>query len=184
MASATGFEVKGLSESIKLLGKVDKELRKEAGLVVRKAAKQLQTESRARMKTAPGVRRSGYPLPMGAITRRSTATKGTIGINTARYPIVGPAEWGWSAQFIPYRGKGNGGRFVPQHSMKRRTFPIARTGRFKFPKYAQRLAALSGPGWVVQPVLRQRLGMVQKQINDDMFAVFAASARKAGVPRG
>ena len=178
----TGFEVKGLSESIKLLGSVDKELRKEAGLVVRKAAKQLQTESRARMKTAPGVRRRGYPLPMGAITRRSTATKGVIGINAARYPVIGPAEFGWNSQFIPYRGKGNGGRFVPQNSMKRRTFPIWRGNQFKFPKYGQKLT--SGPGWIVQPVLRKRLGMIQEQVNEEMFAVFAKSARRAGVPRG
>jgi len=178
VSDATGFEVKGLSESIKLLGKVDKDLRREAGLVVRKAAKQLQAESRARLKATPGVRRGAYgykkkKIPGGGVGRRATATKGTIFLNTAKYPPLGPAEFGWNSQFVPYR-KGKGGqvsrkgvgRFMPQNAMKRRTFPIFRGNQstFKFPKYGERRAALAGPGWIVQPVLRKRLGMIQKQV--------------------
>ena len=185
MAASTGFEVKGLAESVKLLGRADKELRKEAGKVVRVASKKLQSEMQSRIPATPGVRRRKYhAFPKGGIRRTATATKGTISLNTGRYPVAGPAEFGWNAQFVPYR---NGrGRFMPQNAMKRRTFPIWRGNQnsFKFPKYAERRAALSGPGWIVQPVLRKRLGLVQQEINEGMFKVFNVAARRAGVPHG
>jgi len=192
VASATGFEVKGLSESVKLLGSVDKELRREAGLVVRRAAVQLKRESQARLAATPGVRRRRYPMPKTAISHRATATKGVVGwnpkwtsgatIGKGKAGVGRLAEFGAKSQFIPYRGKGNGGRFVPQGSMIRRTFPVWRGNQFTFPKYGQKLT--SGPGWIVQPVLRKRLGKIQEQVNKEMFAVFAKSARRAGVPRG
>jgi hypothetical protein len=194
VAAATGFTVVGLSESIKLLGKSDKLLRKEAGMVVRKAATQLQTEARARLRSTPGVsRRSYHSTPKGAITRRATATSGRVGINVQRYPVIGPAEFGWNSQFVPYRkrrgstalfrsldAKGSG-RFMPQNAMKRRTFPVNKGSLFKFPKYGQRVAALSGPGWIVQPVLRKRLGMIQEQLDEDMAEVFKDASRRAGL---
>lgn len=180
MPAATGFEVQGLSESIKLLGSVDKTLRKEAGKVVRKAAIQLKREAQRRLAATPSVRRSSYPVSKTAITHRATATKGVVGINTGRFPVIGPAEFGWNSQFVPFRS--GAGRFMSQGSMRRRTFPIWRGNQFKFPKYGQKLTA--GPGWILQPVLRKRLGTIQEQLDKDMFDVFAKSARKAGVPRG
>ena len=180
MAGATGFEVKGLNESIKLLATVAPDLRKEAGKVVRKAAIKLKREAQSRLAATPGVRRRRYPVSKTVITHRATATAGRVGINTGKSPIIGPAEFGWRSQFVPYR---NGrGRFMPQNAMRRRTFPIWRGNQFKFPKYGQKLVA--GPGWIVQPVLRKRLGAVQKQVNDDMFDLFGDKARQSGIPRG
>ena len=181
MAGATGFEVKGLNESIKLLATVAPDLRKEAGKVVRKAAVKLKREAQGRLAATPGVRRKSYPVPKTAIQHRATATKGLIKLSDRPdiSGIIRAAEFGWNSQFVPYRnGKG---RFMPQGAMRRRTFPIWRGNQFKFPKYGEKLVA--GPGWIVQPVLRKRLGAVQKQVNDDMFELFGQKARQAGIPR-
>ncbi len=187
MVARTGFEVQGLSESILLLGRVDDQLRKEAGAVVRIAAVKLKNESRTRMNSAPGVRRAGYPMPKTALSHRATATKGVVGwnpkwttgktISKGKAGVGAVAEFGWNSQFVPYRS--GGGRFMPQNAMIRRTFPIWRGNQFKFPKYGEKLTA--GPGWIVLPVLRKRLGMIQKEVDEGMAEVFRKASQRAGV---
>ena len=176
------IQVDGLTESIKFLGKVDKELRKEAVNVLRKGALKIKGESQQRMAATPGVRRSSYPLFKSAIIHRASGKGASVGINRAasngRNATIFAAEFGAGSQWIPYnRGAGKRGRFVPQNSMRRRTFPVYRGNQFKS-------RGKAGPGWIVQPTIRKWVPKIEDQLEADMEKVFNKAARRAGVPRG
>ncbi len=184
MSAIAGIEVEGLSATIKVLGKVDKGLRKEAGKVVREYAVRIKSEAWAKYQTSPGVRRSGYKLTKGAVSHRATATKASVGINrqskVGRNAAVFAAEFGAYTATVPrYDGPGVKGRFrvYGQNDMRRRTFPVWRGNQTT-------IRGKSGPGWVIMPILRKRVPQIEKDLNRDLMVVMQGSMRKAGVKRG
>lgn len=178
------IDVDGLTESFKFLGRVDKELRKEAVNIIKKNTLKVKTEAQVKyLSGGAGVSRSGYPnATKTGIIHRASGKGASIGINraSARNPAIFPAEFGADMAMLPvFRGKGKPGgrRWVHQGRMRRRTFPIWRGNQFK-PR------GRSGPGWIVQPTIRRRLPKFDKQLAEDLMPVFDKAARRAGIPRG
>ncbi len=180
MADQANIKVEGLSETLRMLSKVDKGLRKEVGAVMREQTKRIKNEAYARSRIAPGVRRRGYPITKGAYIRRATATKAQVGISRAssrgRNAAVFPAEFGWNRQALNWPNQRSGGRskYVSQNSMVRRTFPIWRGNNTK-------IVGKSGPGWIMLPVLRKRVPKIRDEIEAEVTKLFRESARKSGV---
>lgn len=184
MVDGIGFEVDGLKESIRFLGKVDKELRKEAVDIIKKNTVKVKTDAQKKyMGSPPGVRRKGYPdATKTAIIHRASGKGASVGINrsSSRNPAIFPAEFGFDMAMVPkFRGNGKQGgrRWMHQGRMRRRTFPIYRGNQF-VPR------GNSGPGWIVQPTIRKWMPKFDKQLAEDLMPVFDKAARKAGVPRG
>jgi len=186
VAGANQITADGLEESIRFLGKVDKELRKEAVGIVKKWAVKVKTVSQGRLRSSPGVQRNGYPLSKTAIIHRASGKGGSVGINrasrTGRNAAIFPAEFGAFTQFVPYNTGNRAtfkarGRHIGQNDMRRRTFPVWRGNQFK-PRGS------SGPGWIVLPTIRRMVPMIERDLEADMAAVFDKAARKYGVPRG
>jgi len=184
MAGDLTIEVDGLKESIRFLGKVGKDLRKEAVDIIKKNTVKVKSEAQAKMQSSPGVRRDGYPLTKTAIIHRASGKGASVGINRAsssgRNAAIFPAEFGAHLAMVPtYRGKGRKGgrRWVGQNDMIRRTFPIWRGNQF-VPR------GRAGPGWIVQPTIRKWMPKFDKQLAEDLMPVFNKAARRAGVPRG
>ncbi len=184
MANGFQIEADGLKGTIKVLGKVDKGLRKEAGAVVRKYAVRIKTEAQARYQDTPGVRRNGYPFGKGAVVHRATATNASVGINrggAGKNAAVFGAEFGAYTQWVPSRrsqaGSGQRGYFMGQNKMRRRTFPVWRGNQTT-------IRGKAGPGWVIMPILRKRVPEIEEELAEELIDVFKASMRKAGVPSG
>jgi len=184
MAAPAAIEVEGLTATIKVLGKVDKDLRKAAGKVVREYAVKIKSEAWAKYKTSPGVSRDGYKLTKGAVSHRATATKASVGINrqskVGRNAAIFAAEFGAYTATVPrFDGKGVRGRFrvYGQNDMRRRTFPVWRGNNTT-------VRGKRGPGWVMMPILRKRVPEIEKDLNRDLLVVMQGSLRKAGVKRG
>ena len=175
------MNVDGLTESIRFLGKVDKELRKEAVIIIRKNTLKVKAEAQAKYQSAPGVQRKGYPGGKTAIVHRASGKGAAVGINRSnRNAAIFPAEFGAFSQFVPkYGGPGvkGRGRWMPQNAMRKRTFPVWRGNQF-VPR------GRSGPGWIVQPTIRKWMPKFDKQLAEDLMPVFNKAARRAGVPRG
>ena len=184
MADSFTIEVDGLKETIKALGKVDKDLRKEAGQITRKYAVMIKSEAWARLQKTPGVSRKKYKLTKGALTHRATATAASVGINRSssvgRNAAIFGAEFGARKATLPInRGTGKKGssRGTLQNKMRRRTFPVWRGN-------ATTVRGKSGPGWVILPVLRKRVPQIEEAMETELVARFNLAARRAGVPRG
>jgi hypothetical protein len=187
VADSYKLQVEGLSETLRLLSRVDKDLRKEASAVLKRHVVSIKTKAQGRIQQTPGVRRSnGYPLSKTAVIHRASA-KPAVGINRAskkgRNAAIFPAEFGAYTQFVPYR-KGSQrssaksfGRHIPQNAMRRRTFPVWRGNQF-----VSRGSA--GPGWIVMPTIRKEVPKIEKDLMRDLRDVFDRAARRAGVPRG
>ena len=162
-------KVPGLNSTVKALSKVDDQFRKEAGKIVRIAAIKIKNESFARSRSAPGVRRAGYPFGKGAYIRGATATRGWVGINRSgafRNATVLGAEFG-------AKKHKTFGRHMGQASMKRRTFPVWR-GNSKV------IRGKTGPGWIMLPVLRRRVPELTETLSDDLRRLVDRTMRKAG----
>jgi len=180
VADSYHIEVDGLAETLKLLRRVDKDLRKEANAVLKEHVMIVKRKSQARIQHTPGVRRNGYPISKGAIVHRASSMKAGVGINrasrTGRNAAIFPAEFGAYTQFVPWGGK-HRGRHMSQNAMRRRTFPVWRGNQFK-PRGA------SGPGWIVMPIIRTEVPKLEHSLIIDLRVVFDKAARRAGVPRG
>ena len=184
MADTVKIEAEGLRETVRLLGKVDKALRKEAGKVVREATVKIKRKAQGRLASSPGVSRS-YPLRKTAIVHRATATKASIGWNMGTrngWAIMG-AEFGAKSHWVPYHHKDDGspsrkgvGRKVSQGSMIRRTYPVWRGN-------STTIRGKAGPGWIVMPTLRREVPLIADDLQRDLLEVFDKSARAQGVPR-
>ncbi|RLA51266.1 MAG: hypothetical protein DRQ98_11760 [Gammaproteobacteria bacterium] len=184
MAGDLTIEVDGLKESIRFLGKVGKDLRKEAVNIIKENTVRVKSEAQAKMQTSPGVQRNGYPLTKTAIIHRASGKGASVGINRAsskgRNAAIFPAEFGTYQAMVPvFRGRGRAGgrRWMGQNEMRRRTFPVWRGNQFK-PR------GRAGPGWIVQPTIRKWMPKFDKQLAEDLMPVFNEAARRAGVPRG
>lgn len=173
-----GFEVDGLKESMRFLGKVGPELRKEAVDVIKKRTLVVKSDAQGRLAATPGVRRSKYPGGKTAIVHRASTTGAAVGINrNGRNPSIFAAEFGAYRQWVARRYGRTRGEFWPQNAMKRRTFPVYRGNQFK-PRGG------AGPGWIVQPTIRRHIDSFDEGLANDLMPVFDKAARRAGVPRG
>jgi len=160
-----GVEVDGLAESIRALGKLDGEYKKEAVAVFREAAKDVQ--SRAQRAIGDVGR---YPQRKGMIGRSATSTGAGVKLRASKYPWAYGAEFGEVVADVY-------GEEVAQSRFKRRTM-----GRFKPPTSTDMFE--NKGGYMVQPVLRARLPKIEKQIADDLTRLIDRAMRKAGVPDG
>ena len=182
MADGVRVEVEGLKETLRFLGRIDSDLRKEAVDVLRDATKKVQAESRSRLASTPGVRRSSYPVGRGAIIRSASGKGAAVGISRAssagRNAAIFGAEFGAHTWHVP-RGnvRRRRARGISQGRMKRRTFPVWRGN-------SSVIRGSSGPGWIVLPTLRKWLPRIEKEMARDLDRVVAKGLRAAGVPRG
>jgi len=177
MSKDIGVRVEGLSESIKLLSRVDKGLRKEIGLVMREKTIRIKNEAFARSKQTPGVRRSKYRITKGGYTRRASATTARVGIKAgapgaANAAIFG-AEFGAKTWHVP-RGRTGEIKGVSQARMRNRTFPVWRGS-------SRVIRGKNGPGWIMMPILRKRTPEITKELEKEITDLFIKSARAAGV---
>ena len=186
MPESYTIRVKGLDETLKLLGKVDKDLRKEATNVLKEHVLIIKRAAQTRMGQTPGVRRSSYPLTKTAIVHKATTRSAGVGINRAskkgRNAAIFPAEFGAFTQFVPYgyaqpNWAKKPGRYLSQGAMRRRTFPVWRGNQHK-------IRGKSGPGWIVMPTIRKELPKIEHSLIIDLRVVFDKAAARAGVPRG
>jgi len=182
MADNFNMQVVGLKGTIKALGRVDDDLRKDTTQIIKKHVVKLKTETQNRYKGSPGVSRAGYPFGKGAVVHRAASTGAFIGINKGgarKNAAVFAAEFGAKQAMVPqYEGPGEG-YSIPrgQNEMRRRTFPVWRGN-------STTIRGKSGPGWVLMPLLRKRVPQLQDDLTKDLVARFDQTMRKAGVPRG
>jgi hypothetical protein len=180
VADSYKIEVDGLTETLKLLRRVDKDLRKEASAILKRHVLVVKAKAQARIQQTPGVIRSGYPITKTAIVHQASGMNAAVGINrasrTGKNAAIFPAEFGAYTQFVPWPGQ-HRGRHIPQNQMRRRTFPVWRGNQFKS-------RGPSGPGWIVMPTIRKEVPKIEKALIEDLRDVFNKAARRAGVPRG
>lgn len=169
--SSLGVEVEGLTESIKALTKVSKEAGAEAKGLIRDGAKHIQSKAQGKM-----ARRSGggsYPRRKGAIRYSATQRGGAISITSgkgSRYPWIFGAEFGAKRAWVY-------GRVMSASRLgNRRQFPVWRGNQF-----VERGA--NGPGWLVQPAIREELPKVTRDIEAGLSDLIAREIRRARVPR-
>lgn len=159
----TGVHVDGLSQALRGLTKVDKEAGTAARDLVRAAAKDIQTRAQAKMGRRPGG--GSYPRRAGMIGRSASNKGGGISLKGGRYP------WAWGAEFGARRawiyGRGN-----IQTNLKRRQFPIWRGNQFV-------IRGRGGPGWIIQPTIRENLDRVLADISEGLEALIAKAVRGA-----
>jgi len=179
MAEAlSSVEVKGLAETVRMLSKVDKELKGEVTKVLRDHTKIIQAQAFALSKQSPGVRRKGYGITRGAYTRRVAGTRARVGIqrsSSGKNAAVFPAELGSRFQAVP-RGSTGRTKYVRQTAMVRRTFPVWRGN-------STTVRGKSGPGWIMLPTLRKRLPLITKELDKEITKLFIDSARRSGLTR-
>lgn len=162
--------VEGLTQSIKALSSASKEAGAEAKGLIRTEAKHIQRKAQGKM-----ARRSGggsYPRRKGAIRYGATQKGGTISITAGkgdRYPWIFGAEFGAKRAWVY-------GRVTTQGRLKRRQFPVWRGNRFV-------VRGGSGPGWLVQPAIREELPGVTRRIEAGMSELIARELARARVPR-
>jgi hypothetical protein len=161
-----GVEVEGLAESIKALGKLQPQYRKEAVETFRDAAKDVQR--RAKASGAP----AGYRGPKPRIGRSATRTGAGVKLRTSARSGVPAfaAEFGEVVATVY-------GRPVGQYRFRRRTAPA-----FKPPTSSDLLK--NRGGYMIQPVIRQRAPFWGREVSRRINELIDRAMRKAGVPRG
>ena len=160
-----GVEVDGLAESIRALGKLDGEYKKEAVAVFREAATDVQKRAQARIGAV-----GRYPTQRGMIGRSATSTGAGVKLRASKYPWAYGAEFGEVVADVY-------GNPVGQTRFRRRTM-----GVFKPPTSSDMF--VNTGGYMVQPVLRARLPKIEEQVSEDLTKLIDRAMRQAGVPRG
>ena len=160
-----GVEVDGLAESIRALGKLDGEYRKEAVAVFRTVATDIQKRSQAKIGAV-----GRYPTRSGIIGRSATGTGAGVTLRASKYPWAYGAEYGEAVANVF-------GPKYPQQKMKRRTF-----GTFR-PPTSSDMWTNSG-GYMIQPTIRAAMPKIQDQVATQLTALIDRALRDAGVPRG
>ena len=161
-----GISVDGLNETIRALGKVDKQLKAEAVDTMRDGAKRVQADAQGRIGAG------GYRMKRnrGMIGRSATATGAGIKLRASKYP------WAYAAEYGEVVANVFGSR-VGQYRMKRRT-----AAPFKPPTSSD--MAKNRGGYMIQPTIRKRFPHIMKQLDKGMTALIDRAMRKAGVPDG
>jgi len=181
MPKDIGVRVEGLSESIKMLSKVDKGLRKEVAGVMREKTIRIKNEAFARSRKSPGVP-GRYNISKGGYTRRASSTTASVGIKRGapgkRNAAIFGAEFGAKGWHMPRSSiKNVPARGISQSSMKRRTFPVWRGN-------SRVIRGKNGPGWILMPILRKQVPKITDELQVEISFLFDKAARQAGVTRG
>ena len=169
----TGLQVDGLTESIAVLRRLDKAYAKEATGILREGAKVVAKEARRRLGDA-----GRYPSgsPAGSIGYSATTRGAGNTLKASRRPWLLGAEFGEVIASVFERrvGRKTVGR-IPQASFEGgRTMPPYR------PPTSTDLGKNRG-GYLLQPVIRKRLPMIEKQIARDFDSLTRRAFRKGGV---
>lgn len=162
------LEVEGLTESIKALTRVDRELGARARDLIRTEAVIIAADAKSRLGNRPGG--GTYPRRAGMIRRKANQKGAEIGLAVSRYPWARGAEFGAKRAWVF-------GRVTTQGKLRRRQFPVWRGNQFV-------VRGGSGPGWVIQPAIRANIDAASKRIGDGLIDLFDEAFRAAGVPRG
>lgn len=166
-AGADQILVEGLSESIRALGKVSRDLANEARGLIRDEAKHLQREAQSRLQRRPGG--GSYPRRKGMIRYGATNRGGTLSIVAGnRYPWAFGAEFGARRAWVF-------GRVTSAAVLSRRQFAPWAGNQF-------RVTSPSGPGWIVQPTIRDNLPRIKREISSGLSDLLERELRAAGVP--
>lgn len=165
---STRLEVDGLTEAIKALSRFDKETGKEARDLLREGAKTIQKASQRKLSGRPGG--GSYPRRKGMIGRSASQKGGGITLRQKKYPWAYAAEFGAKRAWVF-------GRVTTQAKLRRRQFPVWRGNRFV-------VRGRSGPGWIIQPAIRENIDKVTRKIADGLFDLLITTLNRAGVPRG
>jgi hypothetical protein len=133
----TGLAVKGLSETMRALGKINPKLKAEAKEVLRDGAKMVQKAAQR------NIGAGGYRMGMGkGMIGRSVTAKGAgIRLRASKFPWAYAAEYGETVAHVY-------GRRTPQPVFRRRT-----AAPFKPPTTTD-LAKNKG-GYMIQPAIRK-----------------------------
>ncbi len=167
-----GVEVDGLAQSIRALGKLDGEYKKEAVQVFRDAAKDVQARAQKNIGVV-----GRYPNNRGMIGRSATSTGAGVKLRASKYPWAYGAEFGEVVANIPQHGTRWQTKEMGQSQFKRRTFG------FHKPPTSSDMAKNTG-GYMIQPVLRARLPKIEEEVSTKLVKLIDKAMRKAGVPRG
>ena len=162
-----GVTVDGLTESIKVLGKLDKGYRKEAVAILRVGAKDVAKQSRAQLN-----RVGRYPSgsPASSIGFSATGKGAGVKLRAHSRPWLLGAEFGEVVAHVY-------GHPVGQSRFRRRTF-----GRWK-PPTSKDLNKNTG-GYIIQPTIRRLLPKIEKQVARDLDELTKRAFRKGGVHGG
>ena len=155
-----GVEVDGLAEAINALGRIDKQIKKEAVDVMRDAAKDVQARAQGRIGNHPSYR---MPRNKGMIGRSATSTGAGVKLRASRYPWALAGEYGEVVANVygPRR---------PQSSFRRRTAaphrPPTSTDMFK-----------NKGGYWIQPTIRKEGPVIINEAQKRMFKLFKRHLR-------
>lgn len=157
-----------LSAAIRAIGKFDKELQTEAKQALRDGAQTIQKSAQRKALRKPGG--GTYPARRGMVGRSATGTGAGIKLKGKRYP------WAWGAEYGAKRAWVFG-RVTTQAKLSRRQFAVWRGNQFV-------VRGRSGPGWLIQPAIRENVDAVTEQIASDLVGVMDRALTAAGVPKG
>ena len=165
MASRTtfgGIQVDGLNETIRALGKVDRQLKAEAVDTLRDGAKRVQADAQGRIGAG------GYRMKRnkGMIGRSATATGAGIKLRASKYPWAYAAEYGEVVANVF-------GPWVGQSRMRRRT-----AARFKPPGAD---FTKGDGGWMIQPAIRKHLPELRLEAGRKITELVTRSMKSSGV---
>jgi hypothetical protein len=98
---------------------------------------------------------------------RSATMKGAaVTLKGGKYP------WAWGAEYGARRAWVFG-RVTTQNQLRRRQFPVWRGNQFV-------TRGVSGPGWIIQPALRENLDRVLDRLADGLAEVIDRTFNQAG----
>ena len=157
-----------LAAAIRALGRFDRDLQAEAKDALRDGAKTIQTAAQKKIPGRPGG--GSYPRRKGMVGRSRTAKGAGITLRGKKYGYAWGAEYGAKRAWVY-------GRVTTQGKLSRRQFPVWRGNQFV-------VRGKSGPGWIIQPAIRENIDKVTDQIAEDLEAVFAEAMTMAKVPKG
>ena len=149
-----GVEVDGLTEAINALGKIDKQLKREAVDVMRDAAKQVQKIAQAR------IGGGGYrgPTNKGMIGRSATSTGAGVKLRAKKYPWALKMEYGEKTAH------------VYGHPTRQIRFRSRTAGPFK-PPTSTDLFKNRG-GYAIQPAIRKSGPRITREAQERLFRLF------------
>ena len=156
-----GLSVDGLSEAIKALGRIDKEIKGEAVAVLRDASKKVQALAQSNI--GKGLYRG--PMQRGMIGRSATATGAATKLRAKKYPWAFKAEYGEKVAHVY-------GHPTRQTKFRRRT-----ANRWS-PPTSQNLFKNKG-GYMIQPAIRKLGPFVIQEANEEMFKLIDRTLKRA-----
>lgn len=157
-----------LAAAIRALGRFDRDIQAEAKDALRAGAKTIQTAAQKKLMRKPGG--GSYPARKGMIGRSTTAKGAGIRLRGKRY------RWAWGAEYGAKRAWVFG-RVMTQGRLARRQFAVWRGNQFV-------VRGRTGPGWIIQPAIRENVDKVTERIADDLSQLFATAMDMAHVPKG